>query len=97
MVLCHSVTGSRRFKQPSGLETSEPNYPRGGVMSHQSGNVVTEIVLVRKIRKITFALTVTESETLGYTKRGKTYWENTIATGKTQITCLRYDTNKTCS
>jgi hypothetical protein len=40
-------------------------------MSHQSGNVITEIVLVRKIRKITFALAVIESESLGYTQGGK--------------------------
>jgi hypothetical protein len=54
-------------------------------MSHQSGYVITEIVLVRKIRKITFALTVIESESLGYTQRGETYWENTIATGEPRL------------
>jgi len=54
-------------------------------MSRQSGNVITEIVLVRKIRKIAFALAVIESESLGYTQRGKSYWENTIATGKPRL------------
>ena len=85
MMPCHSVTGSRSFKQPSGLETLEPSYPRGGVLSHQGGNVITETVLVRKIRKISFAPAVIESESLGYTERGKTYWGKTIATGKPRI------------
>jgi len=81
MMPCHSLTGSRHFKQPNGLERSEPNYPRGGVISCQSGNVVTEIILVRKVRKIAFALAVFESESLvGYTQRGET-----IATGKPRL------------
>jgi hypothetical protein len=85
MMPCQSLTGSRHFKQPNGLETPEPNYPRGGVMSRQSGKVITEIVLVRKNRKIVFALAVIKSESLGYAQRGKTYWENTIATGKPRL------------
>jgi hypothetical protein len=54
-------------------------------MSHQSGYFITEIVLVRKIRKITFPFAIIESESLGYTQRGKTYWENTIAAGKPRL------------
>jgi len=57
-------------------------------MSHQNGNIITEIVFGKENSENYPYLSVIESVSLKYTQKGKTYWVNIMATGKPRLQTL---------